>query len=189
VPENPFYVYALKDPRNKNPRPFYIGKGTGRRAWEHELNPDDSDKGRLIRDIVSSGSEVLCEIIVDNLSEMQAPQIEAELISTFGIQRYGGLLTNQVRPRAKNIASKVKVHVPDGCYEKAQLGLEMLKAAILEFARSNPEGVKNADAAKYLGLQSNYGGGSKDYLSYSLLGLLMQDGLIKRVGRGNHVVA
>jgi hypothetical protein len=60
------------------------------------------------------------------------------------------------------------------------LGLSLLKAAVLEFAQANPPGVTNADVAKELGLQSDYGGGSKDYLSFSVLGLLMREHKIVR---------
>lgn len=31
-----FYVYHLIDPRNG--QTFYIGKGQGRRAWQHEIS-------------------------------------------------------------------------------------------------------------------------------------------------------
>lgn len=72
--------------------------------------------------------------------------------------------------------------MPHGAKEKAQLGLNLLKEAILEFARANAEGISNADAASLLGLRSDYGGGSKDYLSYSVIGLLMRDGLLRRDG-------
>ena len=48
--QNPFYVYALKDPRQKPAKQFYIGKGTGNRAWEHQSIIDDSEKGKLIQD-------------------------------------------------------------------------------------------------------------------------------------------
>ncbi len=50
----------------------------------------------------------------------------------------------------------------------------------MELAKANPDGIKNSDAAKYLGLQSDYGGGSKDYLSYSILGVLMKEGRMER---------
>ena len=186
MPQNPFYVYALKDPRQKPAKPFYIGKGTGNRAWEHQAQIDESDKGQVIKEIHDSGMSVLHTVMADNLTEEQALKIEAELISAFGIIKHGGFLTNRVRPNPNNIGRKIKINVPDGCYEKAQMGLEFLKSSVMELAKANPEGIKNSDAAKYLGLQSDYGGGSKDYLSYSLLGLLMKEGRIFRNEKGKH---
>jgi uncharacterized protein len=112
---------------------------------------------------------------------MQALKLEAELISAFGTEAPGGILTNSVVPSGLSTKGRSKVVVPHGAKERAQLGLQMLKGAILELARTNEIlGVSNADVASVLGLRSNYGGGSKDYLSYSLLGLLMRDGLLRR---------
>jgi uncharacterized protein len=91
-----FYVYALKDPRSG--RPFYIGKGTGIRAWEHELRTDQSAKGKLIREIQAAGFEVLTVKLVEALSEADALRVESELISAFGTQNRGGLLTDVVTP-------------------------------------------------------------------------------------------
>lgn len=187
--QNPFYVYALKDPREKPTRPFYIGKGTGNRAWEHQANIDDSEKGKLIKEIIESGHKIIHTIISDNLSEQQALKIEAELISAFGIRSQGGLLTNRVKPNPENISKNVKVNIPDGCYEKSQMALELLKSAVMEFAKANPSGITNSDAAKYLGLQSDYGGGSKDYLSYSVIGLLMKEGRLIRNNHRRHVAS
>ncbi|MEJ8801090.1 GIY-YIG nuclease family protein [Pontibacter sp. H249] len=184
--KNPFYVYALKDPRSKPAKPFYIGKGTGNRAWEHQLNIDDSEKGQIIKDIINDGYKVIHTIISNNLTEEQALKIEAELIAALGVISQGGMLTNRVRPNPENISSKVKLNVPAGCYERAQMGLELLKSAVVELAKANPDGIKNSDAAKYLGLQSDYGGGSKDYLSYSLLGILMKENKIERSNKGKH---
>jgi hypothetical protein len=185
--QNPFYVYALKDPREKPSKPFYIGKGTGNRAWEHQLNIDESEKGLLIQAILNSGHQVIHTIISDNLTEHQALKIEAELISAFGIRSQGGLLTNRVKPNPENVSKLVKLNIPDGCYEKSQMALELLKAAVMELAKANPNGIKNSDAAKYLGLQSDYGGGSKDYLSYSIIGLLMKEGRLKRNEHSRHI--
>lgn len=187
MPQNPFYVYALKDPRQKPAKPFYIGKGTGNRAWEHQTQIDESEKGAVIRAIHDAGHSVLHTVIADNLTEEQALKLEAELISAFGVRKYGGFLTNHVRPNPNNIGRKVRANVPEGCYEKAQMGLELIKAAVMELAKANPEGITNADAAKYLGLQSDYGGGSKDYLSYSVLGVLMKEGRMVRNEKKKHV--
>lgn len=106
VAQNPFYVYALKDPRQKPSKPFYIGKGTGNRAWEHQANIDDSEKGILVGEIKASGHDVIQTIIADNLTEQQALKIEAELISVFGIRSQGGLLTKRVKPNPDNIKKR-----------------------------------------------------------------------------------
>ena len=185
--KHPFYVYALKDPRQKPAKTFYIGKGTGNRAWEHETNIDDSEKGAVIQAIHDAGLSVLHTIISDGLTEEQALKIEAELIAGFGIKSQGGLLTNRIKPNPNNISKKIKINIPDGCYEKAQMGLDILKSAVMELAKANKTGIKNSDAAKYLGLQSDYGGGSKDYLSYSVLGILMKEGRITRNEKKRHV--
>jgi len=178
--KNPFYVYALKDPTNNPALTFYIGKGTGDRAWEYEKTIDDSEKGQTIKRIHDAGHEVLHTILVSDLTEAQALQIEAELISAFGVRSEGGLLTNKVKPNTFKKLPKNPLNVPAGCYERAQIALTMLQNSVMEFARANPKGVRNADVAKYLGLQSSYNGGVKDYPSYSLLGLLMKEGQIKR---------
>ncbi|MEH6556308.1 MAG: GIY-YIG nuclease family protein [Oceanicoccus sp.] len=185
--QNPFYVYALKDPREKNAKTFYIGKGTGNRAWEHQTQVDDSEKGIVIQAIHNAGLSVLHTVISDNLTEEQSLKIEAELISGFGIRSQGGLLTNRIKPNPNNISKRIKVNIPDGCYEKSQMGLDILKSAVMELAKANPEGIKNSDAAKYLGLQSDYGGGSKDYLSYSILGILMKEGRMIRDEKKKHI--
>ncbi len=187
MPQNPFYVYALKDSRQKPAKPFYIGKGTGNRAWEHQTHIDDSEKGKVIQGIHDAGLSVLHTVMADNLTEVQALKLEAELIAAFGVRQHGGLLTNKVRPNPESISNRGKINVPEGCYEKAQMGLELIKSAVMELAKANPDGIKNADAAKYLGLQSDYGGGSKDYLSYSLLGILMKEGRIERNEKKRHV--
>jgi uncharacterized protein len=185
-----FYVYALKDPRRSPAQPFYIGKGIGTRAWDHALNVDETAKGRRIREISASGSEVLVSVLSDGLSEMQALKLESELIAAFGTEATGGLLTNSVLPSGSVHRTRRGLVVPSGVREKSQIGLALLKEAVLELAKANRDGITNADAANALGLKSDYGGGSKDYLSFSLIGMLLREGRLRRdeeIGRGRHV--
>ena len=71
--------------------------------------------------------------------------------------------------------------MPSGAVERAQIGLEFLKTAILDLAKTNPEGISNSDAASLLGLRSDYLGRQKDYLSYSILGFLLREGKVSRL--------
>ncbi|WP_374244251.1 GIY-YIG nuclease family protein [Zoogloea sp.] len=184
-----YYVYALKDPRQSPALPFYIGKGSGTRAHDHLVNPDDSPKGRRIREIEAAGAKVLVVRLVDALTEAQALRIEAELIAAFGTIETGGSLTNAVMPSGLARKARAAVVVPSGVREKAQIGLALLKDAVLELAKANPQGISNSDAASLLGLRSDYGGGSKDYLSYSVIGLLMRDGKLARTVTGRKHIA
>lgn len=184
--QNVFYVYALKDPRKNPAKPFYIGKGAGTRAWDHELKIDASRKGQTIKAIKDAGLKVLTEKLVENLTESEALKIEAELISAFGTERGGGILTNAVVPLGIRVEQRAEVNVPDGLVEKSQIALELLKASVWELTKANKDGVTNYDVAKCLGLQSDYGGGSKNYLSYSILGILMREGKVDRLKNKKH---
>ena len=177
---NFYYVYALKDPRSSPAQPFYVGKGTGSRAYDHLVTPDHTRKYGRIKSILDSGARPLVDILVEDLTEAQALRLEAELISAFGTEETGGLLTNAVVPTGLGGKTRADVIVPQGAVERAQLGLEFLKTAVLELARANPGGISNSDAASVLGLRSDYRGRQKDYLSYSVLGLLLREGKVKR---------
>lgn len=187
--DHSYYVYALKDPRTSPALPFYIGKGVGTRSHDHLVRPDNTRKGKRIAAIESEGAKVLVTRLVDALTEDQAIRLEAELIAAFGTADSGGLLTNSVLPTGLARKERPTVVLPSGVREKAQLGLALLKDAVLELARVNPRGISNSDAASLLGLRSDYGGGSKDYLSYSVLGILMREGKIARAASTKRHVA
>lgn len=177
---NFYYVYALKDPRSSPAKPFYVGKGTGSRAYDHVVSPDRTRKYGRIREILDSGAKPLIDILVEDLTEAQTLRLEAELIAAFGTEDTGGLLTNSVVPAGLGGKQRQKIVVPQGAVERAQLGLEFIKSAILDLAKANPQGITNSDAASLLGLRSDYRGRQKDYLSYSILGLLLREGKVKR---------
>jgi hypothetical protein len=132
---NPYYIYALKDPRTTPARPFYIGKGTGVRAWEHTLRVDSTRKGERIGQIQAAGHKVVTTVLADELTEAQALKLEAELIAAFGTESRGGFLTNSVIP-AGTAKTRGGVIVPTGVVEKAQIGLDLLKSAVFELAQA-----------------------------------------------------
>ncbi len=191
MPTEFYYVYALKDPRSSVAMPFYIGKGTGSRAFDHLVSPDGTRRYVRIREIVDSGHKPLVDILVDNLTETDALRIEAELISAFGTEQTGGLLTNSVVPVGLGSERPSGIVVPHGTVEQAQLGLAMLKDAVSKLVDANSEGLSNSEVASVLGLRSDYKGRQKDYLSYSVLGLLLREGrVVRREGRSpKHVPA
>lgn len=178
--DSSFYVYALKDPRSSPALPFYIGKGTGTRSFDHLTKPDNTRKGLRIQEIQASGANVLVSRLIDSLTEQQAMKLEAELIASFRTIDTGGLLTNSVLPSGLGKKARKSVVLPSGTKEKAQLGLALIKESVLELAKANPTGISNSDAANLLGLRGDYGGGSKDYLSYSVIGILMREGKLAR---------
>jgi len=184
MPKN-YYVYSLKDPRKKPAEVFYIGKGTGSRATDHLKKIDKTRKGKFIQNIFASGHKPIVTIMVDTLTEEQALQIELELISSFGTIDSGGALCNSVIP--KSIKRKIddRVIVANGALEKAQLGLKLLKDSIVLLAEENLDGITNSDCAHYLGLQSDNEGSQQDYLTYSIIGLLLKEGTLESTKLSN----
>jgi len=71
--------------------PFYVGKGTGNRAYELDRN----ETHRKIRQRLHNfNKEIEVEIIKDNLTELDALMLESKLIDIFGLVTSGGKLVN-----------------------------------------------------------------------------------------------
>ncbi len=107
--DNRFYVYALLDPRKPGEyeykdicflyKPFYIGKGNGKRCYDH-FKPSQIKKHknphlcRKISKIKNRGQKIIIEKIKTNLSEKQSFQLEIKFIDLIGKTNDGGILTN-----------------------------------------------------------------------------------------------
>lgn len=65
--------------------------------------------------------------------------------------------------------------------ERAKAAKLEMEAAILEYLAGRPDGAINNEVARDLGLESDFQGRQKNYLSYSLLGGLLKQGRIVRV--------
>jgi len=183
----PYYVYALKDARQNPAKIFYIGKGTGIRKDDHLTNVDDTAKGKYIKEILDDGGKVIVSVLIEELTENQSLKLESELIITFGTEKHGGILKNTVFPKGKEKNIK-NFNIPYGVYEKSQFGLDFLKQAILEFIEANPNGIKNSECAHLLNLHSDNDGKQKNYLTYSVLGLLMRENKIEKTKNGRYKI-
>ncbi|AFH22436.1 hypothetical protein OSG_eHP25_00075 [environmental Halophage eHP-25] len=84
-----FYVYGLFEPIEGNlfDNCFYIGKGKGYRKDKHfKLNKNHNPhKNRKIKKIRRQGSDPYSQVVVDNLSEERAYELEEILIEEIGL--------------------------------------------------------------------------------------------------------
>lgn len=168
-----YYVYALIDPRESPMRPFYIGKGVGARKNHHGREDGESGKLKRIREIRSEGLDYHAMELVSGLSEDDAYVVEGLLIAAFGQESNGGVLTNEVQPAPIRRRRVSGAQSRPGAEARVQMALNIIKEEIVAMADLNPKGITNADVANKLGLQSSHNGGQINYLSHSLLGLLM----------------
>lgn len=96
--QNMYYIYALINPKNK--QPFYIGKGMGNRAQTHLWNLSNSRnqyKDSKIQKIREQGLEPQVVYIAENIeNEDLAYDLEEKVILYYGRKGYevNGILTN-----------------------------------------------------------------------------------------------
>jgi hypothetical protein len=89
-----FYVYVLFRP---NGVPCYVGKGYGNRLYNHEQRArrGTHENKHLARIIMKAGGSIPAVIIRDQLTEVQALEIEVAFIAAIGrADQHRGPLTN-----------------------------------------------------------------------------------------------
>jgi hypothetical protein len=67
---------------------------------------------------------------------------------------------------------------------RASEALAELERVILDYLKTRPTGAINNEIAKELGLESDFDGRQRNYLTYSLLGGLVRRGLVVRKSDG-----
>ncbi|HXH94222.1 MAG TPA: hypothetical protein VNN25_21780 [Thermoanaerobaculia bacterium] len=87
-----YYVYIYSDPRDG--KPFYVGKGQGRRILAHLSVEVESRKMAKITELLDAGCEPQIDILAHALKDEEtAFRVEAAVIDALGLDQ----LTNEVR--------------------------------------------------------------------------------------------
>jgi len=158
---NKFYVYEYL---NEDGTPYYIGRGSKRRAWMFHKNimvPDDKSK---------------IHIIVDNLDEEESCLLEIHMISSYGRKDIGtGILENKsdgseslayLRAKEKTISEGKKWL--DGAGRPKTIKLELI-SLVKKFSKEEKLSVRKiADQLAQLGFYDSngrkFGPGSIQYM-------------------------
>lgn len=174
-----YYVYALIDPRND--MPFYIGKGTGKRAMTHLWDMSRSDnihKENKIAAIREAGLEPRIEYLAENIiDENFAYKMEEDLILRYGRKGYEsyGILTNiclEARP------PKLKGKTYEEIYGKEGAELQRIKRSKLQKERGGYGPKKHSEESKEKTRQSVI-------LAHSNRDCSHKDSTKKKIGEAN----
>lgn len=100
-----YYVYTYMDPDKPGPykyydfefshEPFYIGKGTTNRMYNHTLNDSNALLSKKLKDLNDKGIKPIIVKLIENLNNSTAHKIETSLIKSIGqLINNEGPLTN-----------------------------------------------------------------------------------------------
>jgi hypothetical protein len=68
--------------------------------------------------------------------------------------------------------------------QKSAASLTLIKESILDYLAQHPNGVRHMILVRDLGLESEYEGKHPNYLSYSVIGILLREGKVRYERRG-----
>lgn len=123
-----YYVYLLLDPFNYY-LPFYVGKGSGQRAYKHisetRVKNENKRKAKRIDEILKRGGQPKILFWEKNINnENDAYHLEAELITRFG--RIGidseGILTNICEDVRPPIGKRIWTDEERNAFSQNQMG-------------------------------------------------------------------
>lgn len=66
--------------------------------------------------------------------------------------------------------------------KKAQFGRDLIKEAVIQLLEMTPRPMTHAEIVRELGIPSDFEGENANYLSWSILGLLVTDGAVAYTG-------
>src|SRR5215471_4243425 len=117
---NNYYVYGYSDPTSCDPY-FYIGKGSGKRAYRH-LYLCKAKATRFhckLFSILEQGIKPEINFFQDELTEQEAIDLEIKLIALYGRLENGGMLYNltdgDIGPRGYIHSKETKEKIRNSC--------------------------------------------------------------------------
>lgn len=117
-----YYVYVYTDPDTH--RPFYIGKGTGHRVWQHmHFGKPRNEKQRMLQELFAEHRNPIVEIVQWGLTSREAERAEAALIEYFGLKHLSNEQTG--RGTEKINAEFLEYILHDAKLEQYRYGTEV----------------------------------------------------------------
>lgn len=138
-----YYVYLYVDPRNN--QPFYVGKGTGNRAFSHLTDQSESPKVEYIKRLALEGLEPVIELLAFGLDEETAFKVEAAAIDLIGFEN----LTNKVLGHGARKAGRMTVEEVQARLAVEPIGEITEPCALIKINDSFPDSASRTDQELY----------------------------------------
>lgn len=138
-----YYVYLYVDPRNN--QPFYLGKGSGNRAFSHMSDQGESPKVEYIKRLADEGLKPVIELLAFGLDEETAFKVEAAAIDLIGFEN----LTNKVLGHGSRRAGRMTVQEVEARLCVEPIGEITEPCALIKIRDSFPDSASRTDQELY----------------------------------------